>query len=596
MKLEIGEIMILQTIVFPQNRIPETSDLYYRSSKPIEHLGKHSAKLPPGCSLSFFTYMNAFSAYKWGTYSTIETLSVQAFLSGKGTAKLIHRTHTQSRCVSEQEFSFESRSRIEFHIDQFPHEGFYYLELRSCKDASVTLHGSCFSARGNGSRTAKIAVATCTFCREAYITDNLSRIQREIFQNGDSQLRRHLQVYVIDNGRTLKPLQFGGRNMTLIPNPNTGGSGGFTRGLVEILHQKEAEGHTHALLMDDDIQLDTESLERTYAFLCHLKETYADSVVGGAMLRNDAPCILEEAGANWVGKLDSIGRGVNLGKPGSLFAYDALSNAEYQAWWYCCIPLSLIGLDNLPLPFFLHDDDIEYGLRNYKQVLQLNGICVWHDTFENKRPSSLEYYDVRNHLILNSIHDGRISLPRQILGQFKRSTAMILRMRYEDVLLNIRGIDDFLKGPRWWASQDIARLHQEITDSGYRYLPLPKHLSFERYWLDTSVPISSIRKMLCFLTVNGAFLPKKKQPAIIACGGNPFVLFRRKKAYLWDPAADKAIPVTFSLRTMLQMYGLLFLCFGRLMIQYPKVKRQYQAAYRNIGTEQFWKRHIESSI
>lgn len=32
----------------------------------------------------------------------------------------------------------------------------------------------------------------------------------------------------------------------------------------------------------------------------------------------------------------------------------------------------------------IRGDDIEYGLRNCKRLVTLNGICVWHEPFESK--------------------------------------------------------------------------------------------------------------------------------------------------------------------------------------------------------------------
>lgn len=584
--------MILQRIVFPQNRYKETADLYYKSTKAIKILNKYSAELQPDCALSLFSYFNSFSIYRWNTYTSTTSLDIHLVLSGSGIVKLIHQTQTNKNCIQEQKFSFVKDTQIAFHIETLASEGFYYLEIETTKNSSIVLKTAYFSSGTVNRHNVHIAIATCTFHRESYITTNMERICQEILENADSQLREYLNIYIIDNGQSLVADQFPNNKITLIPNVNTGGSGGFTRGLIEILHEKERFSYTHALLMDDDIELDTECLERTFSFISCLKESYMDSTIGGAMLRNDAPCILEESGANWNGKILSMGKGLNLSMTDALFQYDSLPNAEYQAWWYCCIPLSLIGLDNLPLPFFIHDDDIEYGLRNYKRLLQLNGICVWHNIFENKRPSTLEYYDVRNHLILNSIYDGRISLAEQIFIQFKRSTALILRMRYNDVLLNIRGIDDFLKGPKWWGNQDITRLHQEIMEAGYKYLTLPEDVPFDKYYMDTSASISKLTKSKCYLTINGAFLSKKKEPIIIECGSNPFVLFKRKTAYLWDPSADKAIPVQFSIKKMLHMYWQLALAFIRLIIRYPKVKKQYKNAVWLIGTERCWKQHM----
>ncbi len=281
--------MILQRIVFPQNRCEETAALYYKSTKNINLLTRHSVELPPDCSLSLFSYFNSFSAFRWNTYTSVSTIAVHLIISGTGTARLVHQTRTTYQQILEQEFSSDKDTQLLFHINALPREGFFYLEITSAENASVMLKSGYFSSENAEPHKTHIAVATCTFRREAYIEANIKRIRQDIFENAESELKKYLNIYIIDNGQTLSSDQFSDFRIRLIPNANTGGSGGFTRGLIEILHDKATNFYTHALLMDDDIELDTESLERTFSFLCCLKEEYLESTVGGAMLRNDTP-------------------------------------------------------------------------------------------------------------------------------------------------------------------------------------------------------------------------------------------------------------------------------------------------------------------
>jgi len=52
----------------------------------------------------------------------------------------------------------------------------------------------------------------------------------------------------------------------LIPNKNVGGSGGFARGLVEALQE-----YLPILFMDDDIELDSESIYRLFSLYEYAK-------------------------------------------------------------------------------------------------------------------------------------------------------------------------------------------------------------------------------------------------------------------------------------------------------------------------------------
>ena len=85
----------------------------------------------------------------------------------------------------------------------------------------------------------------------------------------------------------------------------------------------------------------------------------------------------------------------------------AISNGKQRRRFrfliYSIILVPFIKEMHYPLPFFIHRDDKEYGLRANGQFIFLNGITIWHEAFENKLPGFLEYYDVRNLAITNAI-------------------------------------------------------------------------------------------------------------------------------------------------------------------------------------------------
>lgn len=621
--------MILQRIIFPQNDAAGT--LYYKSSKPIEISGKYTASLPSGCRLDLFTYFNALSERRWRTFTVLKSCTLRVTVRGEGVLRLVYHMAAGTTLQNvQEEISFqttepgtavqpgqfgqreaatqpgqseqpnpavqpESAAQFSFPVTFSDGKGFYSLEIEAGRHGAL-LEEAAFETTELPCHEVRLAAVTCAYRREDYVAKNTAMISREILQNPASGLYGRLESFLIDNGQTLRPEQFPFPGVSLISNANTGGSGGFTRGIIEVLRQKETRGFTHVLLMDDDIALDSESLERTYALLCYVRGKYRGAAVGGAMLRDDCPCILEEAGADWPGKLKSLGRGLDLSRREALFEYDRIGNAGTQAWWYCCIPLSIIGPDNLPLPFFIHGDDTEYGLRNFKQVLQLNGVCVWHNTFENKRPSHLEYYDARNQLIVNALCGGVFSFPVQLAVFFKRSTALILRMRYNDILLELRGINDFLKGPGWWGKQDAEALHKEILAAGYRFrelpegivAPVPRGKSEAGETIGAAPPVP---RLWAALTMNGALLPKKKEAVVVPCGCSPFALYRKQQAYLWDPGNGKAVHVEFSLKKLVRMYALLLKTLIRLIRRYPAVRKAYRAGVGQLGTVGYWERY-----
>ena len=78
----------------------------------------------------------------------------------------------------------------------------------------------------------------------------------------------------------------------------------------------------------------------------------------------------------------------------------------YAGWWYCCIPVSKMDINKLPLPLFIRGDDVEYSIANHAKFITLNGICIWHMGFTTKYNPAMELYQVhRNSLIIQATSD-----------------------------------------------------------------------------------------------------------------------------------------------------------------------------------------------
>ena len=214
---------------------------------------------------------------------------------------------------------------------------------------------------------------------------NIQLLKDNVLCEG-SDIKDKLFVHIIDNGRTLDPEEFDCENLKIYPNPNVGGAGGFTRGMIEALELDEKP--THVLLMDDDVLIMCESLFRTFYLLQIVRPEFEDAFVSGAMFDYD----LREKQYEDVGYVHHADASYGPLKDRlEMKDIDALlSNEEmaqrkqehsYAGWWYCCIPTHMIEKNGLPLPVFIRGDDVEFSLRNKAQFLTLDGICIWHVGF-----------------------------------------------------------------------------------------------------------------------------------------------------------------------------------------------------------------------
>ena len=162
--------------------------------------------------------------------------------------------------------------------------------------------------------------------------------------------------------------------------------------------------------MDDDALLDINSLERTYAFLSYTKKQHSDLYIGGATLRLDKQNIQLESGAVWNNNLlFNIKQNLDLTSVADILFNDLEESRSYNAWVFSCIPLESLSPSNLPLPLFVRGDDMEFGIRNSKKILTMNGICAWHAPLHNKYSSFMTYYTLRNQLVLNALYDKNFS-------------------------------------------------------------------------------------------------------------------------------------------------------------------------------------------
>lgn len=257
---------------------------------------------------------------------------------------------------------------------------------------------------------------------------------------------------MIDNGRTLEDDLSDYSNVKIIPNDNNGGSGGFARGMMESRKDEK----THILLMDDDIELDSNVISKTFNFISILKDNHKDAFILGGMLLPDTPSIQYEAGAVKTPVFKKGKHMLDLSAKNNLILNDMKEPAQYGGWWYLGMPSS--AADELPFPMFIKRDDEIFGIRRMKDHVVMNGIGVWHDSFESKINPIIDYYfSIRNSLVFDSIYLRRTGF---LAGatHLKKMIKSLKEGENEEYRLSRLAIKDFLKGPELFIYQDDKKI------------------------------------------------------------------------------------------------------------------------------------------
>lgn len=358
--------------------------LYFKGEADVNEQGLH---ISYGNIVDFLTYFNSFSITKWKEYTTIKKIQINGKIIGSAEIE-IYTVGKEEKVLRKNQVN--GAFALDFDVEKITGE---ILGIKVKAESKVIIQKLTYLGEFEEWKNQKIGVVICTFKREQYVKATIDKLVQF------SKNNPWLTTLVVDNGSTLKEVETD--NLRIIHNPNYGGSGGFTRGLIENLKSKTND---YVLLMDDDIDLDITVLEKTHSLISSLKDEYKESFLSGAMLNMDEPYLQYENTAYWNRiKLVGLGKNFDLSQKANLINNINIKNYtnQYAAWWYCCIPVNRIEKIGLPLPFFIKGDDIEYSIRNNRKIVFMNGIAVWHEPFAKKIAPFINCFSDRNMLILN---------------------------------------------------------------------------------------------------------------------------------------------------------------------------------------------------
>ena len=520
-------------------------------------------------SLSFDTYFNIFACALWKKYTTAEGFVLRVFCRGAG----------KLRVVADGKVICSAEARIGENVMPFDPGEAQAVWLEAGAGADV--QGGEFIAEEADLRDVDIALDICTYRREEYVRRNIDLIRKEIWENPESPLNGHLAVYISDNAATLGDIP-GAR---VFINRNVGGSGGFARGLMEIIDDSRA---THTVFMDDDVTLMPESLERLYAFLRAVRDKYATVPVGGAMLRLDRPCIQHESLAIWHGLLsESLGTELDLSARENVIKNLHQQSADYSAWWFSCVPVSLAREKGLPLPIFVRMDDVEYGMRLGIPPMALPGVCVWHEPFERKHSAGTEYYHARNSLIVNALRTPQVPVAR-LLGRLIAGTLM--RYRYVHAEMILSGVYDFLKGPGY-----LMNLDPQKCNGSLKKLEIMPAEDLDLAALEASDAMRDTRgsKIISMLTLNGAILPARGRAWVHAHINPVRAYFRKAEAINVIADTGLAFTVKRDNRRGLNLALRALKTLGRLRREWAVISEKWRAAEDEMVSREFWRKYLE---
>ncbi len=552
----------------------------------------------------FNTWMNMFAAKKHYYYCELGDIYLKFEIEGSyilqvtGSNRNVAFDRLDDILVN-QECNGNTEIKIP-NADKY--EGLFYTIIED-KNNPVMIKSGAWCTDVAPQRDNKLAIVSCTFKREDYITKNISLFENFIAQN--ASLKDKIKLFIADNGKSL-PESLNSDDVTIYPNMNAGGAGGFTRGLMEVM--KLNQGYTRVLFMDDDVEIFPESFYRTLLLSNYLKDEFKDAFINGAMMNlYDKSSFFENLSVQNELWLTGFYNNIAVTDYENILLTNDIPSAVFgdrskyvsSAWWYCSFPMDFVSEKGLPIPIFFRGDDAEWSWRaSGKHIISMNGICIWHAPFEWRVSKIADYYYLpRNMFFLNSLYtpDFKKKYLPMFLGRLK-----YLLSTYDYVSLDIfkRALEDILKGSDTLRKnpekqfKDVNKIAKQVSynacDNVQELEYVKTHKVHSKKW----------RKFLWKLTKFGIWCPK-------------FLFKKSGVALEWYPPVDD-----FILTKEVKVYNLFTKKYeirrfdknrhnrykkeikqllNKLDKNYDKLHLDYVNAHKEFSTFEFWEKYLELS-
>ena len=589
---------LLQRLVLPTPTTPEPL-LYARTSGEVR-LVEGGAVLADGGALSFDTSFGVFAAGRWRRVSQVNNLSVSVRASGVGIAEVVVVNGKTESVVATAQLPRGEGSPTSVILTvpdlQASADGTYYVRVTAV-GGEVCMTGGEWVTQDAPRHEVRMSLSITTFNRQEYVRKTVHNVLDLVSDN--AALNGKVRVLVVDNAQNVTFDAAADAPLTVIPNGNLGGAGGFARGLIEL---RKAGWATHVLFMDDDITLEPEAIVRTMSLFAYAKD--ARLCVHGAMLSEERPWLQFEAGSQYswrsIYPLQALGREDDM-RERSVAVQDAAEVPfDYTAWWYTAFPINITNEN--PLPVFVRGDDVAFGLMHTgKYSITLNGVIVWHADFGLKNNPSSLFYESRNLALVDTLVFDKHTWWNLAYRFSSFGFRNLFSMRYASTEYMLRGLNAYLAGPAEWMKIDHAALHDELRVCAEEK---PAPLSAELAAITPRQPRHKALRAFGFLfavvLVGGYIIPKplrlkKYGVGPIDARAVGVATLRNRILYRHDRIAD-GYTVERDAKRFFKLLREVVKSIFTIATSYKRLKREYREAYPTMVSNAAWEERFTSAL
>lgn len=578
--MAIKNTICIQNILIPNKTFGSTPSKYMGSF--LTSYSRDEVIIFSGGFISFDTYYNAFSMPVWKEQCGLDYVEFRATGTGKANVKLFIATIETDYELACKTLELDDSEQVIFscNLSKIEKSGLLYITVSPFEDTVVFKKGGWYTDE-KPKRDVVLGISVTHFNRKNYVLPAIERVKKNILDN--PFFSDKIYFTIVDNSKNITKDEANGVN--IIPNENTGGSGGFMRGLI---HYENNTNATHVLFMDDDASCETDSILRTYWILSYAIKD--NSVVSGSLFMDNRPDFLIEKGAKFDVMCKPNCHNCNVIDRHSLLKSELGYNPEanYGAWWFFAFPIKCIN--NYTFPFFVRGDDIFFGISNNFQYISPIGIACYGEDFVTKCSPMTAYLDTRSNII-NSIYLKK-NIKKVIkmyklyysdaLYSHKYETVLAIRLALHHVLGNI----DF-----WYNNYDLKAVREKINS----FVKVEKFHNVNMDSINPNFMYKHRKKWVKKFTFNGLLLPLKKGIAYqnFNYSANYDHIYRYKNIFYYKSNNKTGYIVKVSRYKFFKLLFCLYIDTLTLRWNYKANVEKYRKNFDKLTSREFWEKILK---
>lgn len=602
-------------------RAPQTISAGGQEVHVEDLVSRLSTSVRAGERISFGTYFNAFPASYWRRWTTVSSIRLTVETEGPG-AVIVYKSNARGALQRVDSRRVEGRAvnTFDLSLQPFGDGGWYWFDLVAGAEPLILKQAE-WQAEGEQTNPGSITLEITTLNKPDFCLNNL-----RILGEHPEALGLLKEVLIVDQGTRKVADEDGfaeveaalGGKLRIIDQENLGGSGGFARGMYEAVEN----GSDYALLLDDDVVMEPESIVRllTFADLCK-----APTIVGGHMFDLYNRTVLH-----------TFGEVVNPYRFQPAAPHDEMElghdfvrsnlrqtswlhrrvDVDYNGWWMCLIPTRIIREIGLSLPLFIKWDDAEYGLRAKEAgfpTVSLPGAAVWHVSWIDKDDlvGWQAYFHERNRMIASLIHTPYAYGGRIVRESSYMDVKHLISMQYATERGRLMALRDLLRGPEHLHDllptklPEIRRMMSGFSDSTFasdtEAYPAPRMARPPRRGQGISKPSTlglipwAAKTVVRQLTQPVAGSSRERPQALVAHQDNKWWRMSQYDSAVVSNAEGTG--ASWYKRDPKQLRAMLaegLKLHAQLLAEWPQLRERYRKALPEITSFEAWKKTFDA--